>query len=186
MAKSVCLLKHFCFLVYVVLFPLRGKFSLTFLFFFANVCSLINRKMTLKPNETFIHILLSDEEAMHAIWFLTYILIGWQIKIFVDFMFLAWAFLNTCELLDYLIVNYPGAPIIGLFANMVRATQDNTIEIVTIKNYVEVLIVPVSMVGWLFSWCAPVLGIILVQYVRIKFMGSAFTKKAMNGIDSVL
>ena len=77
-------------------------------------------------------------------------------------MFLAWAFLNTCELLDYLIFNYPGAPIIGLFSSMVKATQDNTLNIVTVKNYVEVLIVPVSMVGWLFSWCAPVLGIILV------------------------
>ena len=56
----------------------------------------------------------------------------------------------------------------------------------TLKCYIEVLIVPVSMVAWLFSWCAPVLSIILVQYLRIKFMGSAFTKKAMSGIDACL
>ena len=161
-AKSVCYLKHLCFFLYVVLFPLRGKLSLGFMFLFANIFSLLNRKMTMKPSDSFIHILLSDEEAMHAIWFLTYILLGWQLKFFVDCMFLAWAFLNTCELLDYLILNYPGAPIIGLFSNMVKATQDNTLNIVTVKNYVEVLIVPVSMVGWLFSWCAPVLGIILI------------------------
>ena len=140
----------------------------------------------MKPSDSFIHILLSDEEAMHMVWFLTYILLGWQLKFFVDCIFLTWAFLNTCELLDYLIMNYPGAPIIGLFSNMVKATQDNTLNIMYIKNYVEVLIVPVSMVGWLFSWCAPVLSIILVQYLRIKFMGSAFTKKAMFGVDSVL
>ena len=186
MAKTLCYLKHLCFFLYVVLFPLRGKLSLGFLFLFANACSLLNRKMTLKPSESILHILLADEEAMHIIWLLTYILLGWQLKVFVDFNFLIWSLLNTCELFDYLITKHPGAPIIGSLSGFVQAMQDNTIGIVTLKSYVEVLIVPVSMVAWLFSWCAPVLGIILVQYLRIKFMGSAFTKKAMSGVDACL
>ena len=102
-AKSLCYIKHLCFFLYVVLFPLRGKLSLGFLFIFANACSLLNRKMTLKPTESFLPILLADEEAMHVIWLLTYILLGWQLKVFVDLMFLTWSLLNTCELLDYLI-----------------------------------------------------------------------------------
>lgn len=51
------------------------------------------------------------------------------------------------------------------------------------KNYVEVLLVPISMVMWIWAWGAPVLGIILVQCVRIKYLGSHFTKTALINID---
>ena len=137
----------------------------------------------MKSQDSFIHLMLSDEEAMHLIWFLTYILLGWQLKIFVDIMFLAWSIINTMEWIDFLIEKYPNLPIIGLFANLVQMTQDNTISIVTLKNYTEVLIVAVSLVMWMWSWCAPVLGIILVQYIRIKFLGSAYTRLALTGCD---
>ena len=184
-AKAVCYLKHFCYFLFMVMFPLRAKFNLCYLFLLANVSSLINRKLTTKSKDSFIHTLLSDEEAMHAIWFLTYILLGQQLQFFVDIMFLLWSVLNTSELLDYLIMN-TDLPIVGLFAGFVKLTQDNLIEIVVFKNYMEVLIVPFSLVAWMFSLCAPVVGIILVQYVRIKFMGSAFTKRALVGIDGAL
>ena len=176
-------MKHICFCIYLVMFPLRGKWPLAYFFFLANFFSLLNRKLCMRAKDSFMHMILADEEAMHLIWFLTYILLGWQLKIFVDLMFLSWALLNTVEWLDYLITKHPGIPIIGLFANLIQMTQDNAIGIVTVKNYVEVLIVPVSLVMWMVSWCAPVLGIMLVQYVRIKFMGSAYTKLALIGVD---
>lgn len=100
-------------------------------------------------------------------------------------MFLLWAVLNTSELFDHLILN-TNLPLVGLFAGFVQLTQDNLIEIIVVKNYIEVLIVPFSMVAWMFGWCAPVLGIILMQYIRIKFMGSAFTKHALSGIDGFI
>ena len=65
-------------------------------------------------------------------------------------------------------------------------TQDNAISIVTLKNYLEVFLIPVSAVGWMFGWCAPVLGIILIQAIRIKWLGSFFTKKVLVGIDGML
>ena len=120
MAKSVCFVKHLCYFLYVVLFPLRAKLPLGGIFFLANICSLINRKLTMKSKDSFLQLLLADEEAMHAIWFLTYLLLGWQLKIFVDFMFLAWSLLNTTELLDYLMLKHPGMPIIGLFGSLVQ------------------------------------------------------------------
>ena len=45
---------------------------------------------------------------------------------------------------------------------------------------------PVSAVGWMFGWCAPVLGIILIQAIRIKWLGSFYTKKVMMGVDDIL
>ena len=101
------------------MFPLRGKFSLCYIFFFANTLSLLQRKLTMRAKDSFLHLMLSDEESMHLIWFLTYILLGWQLKIFVDFMFLAWSILNTMEWIDYLICKHPGLPIVGLFSNLV-------------------------------------------------------------------
>ena len=65
-------------------------------------------------------------------------------------------------------------------------TQDNAIAIVTLKNYFEVILLPVSAVGWMFGWCAPVLGIILVQAIRIKWLGSFYTKRVLVGIDLML
>ncbi len=102
----------------------------------------------------------------------------------VDSMFLIWAFLNTCEWFDFIIMKMPGVPIVPLFKNLVQMTSDNQIEIVFLKNYIEVLIVPLSFVVWYFSWCAPIIGIILLQAMRIKYLGSNFTKTVLRSLDA--
>jgi hypothetical protein len=50
----------------------------------------------------------------------------------------------------------------------------------------EVLIVTLSLVVWYFSWCAPIMGIILLQAMRIKYLGSNFTKSVLRSLDSRL
>ena len=65
---------------------------------------------------------------------------------------------------------------IGLFQPLIRLVEDNLLNILQMKNYIEVIMVPLSIVSWIYGWCAPVLGIILVQLVRIKYLGSNFTK----------
>ena len=65
---------------------------------------------------------------------------------------------------------------IGLFQPLIRLIEDNLLNILQMKNYIEVIMVPLSIVSWIYGWCAPVLGIILVQLVRIKYLGSNFTK----------
>ena len=47
-------------------------------------------------------------------------------------------------------------------------------------------LVGLSFVAWTFGWCAPICAIVLGQAVRIKFMGSNFTRKAMQDADSAL
>jgi len=119
-------------------------------------------------------------------WILTYALIGWQLRILVDIVFFIWAVLNTCEWLDYLMMRHPGIPILSLFESLILIVQDKCVSIVLVKNYIEVTVVLLSTVSWTFSWCAPICSIVLVQAVRIKFMGSNFTKKAFRGIDSAI
>ena len=65
---------------------------------------------------------------------------------------------------------------IGLFQPLIRLVEDNLLNILQMKNYIEVIMVPLSIVSWIYGWCAPVLGIILVQLIRIKYLGSNFTK----------
>ena len=67
-----------------------------------------------------------------------------------------------------------------------QTIQDNTVWLVTVKNYIEVCLVPLALVAWIFSWCAPVLGIILVQAIRIKYLGSNFTRKVLKSLDGQL
>ena len=59
-------------------------------------------------------------------------------------------------------------------------------QIVMAKNYIEVCLVPVSFVGWMFNWCAPIIGIVLVQAVRVKYLGSHYTRSCMTNIDLAL
>ena len=185
--RGLCHLKHVLYFIYLVGWPVRGAFPSFWIFFVATAVSLLQRKLSLtRKSDSFLHMLLADEECMHGIWFLTYLLLGAQMKVFVDLMFLVWAFLNTMEWFDFLIMKYPSFPIIGLFANLIKMTQDNTTYIVQLKNYVEIALVPVSLCGWTLAWCAPVLGIILVQAIRIKYLGSFFTKKALIDCDEKL
>ena len=75
-----------------------------------------------RESESFLQLMLADEEAMHFYWFLCYSLLGWQFKMFVDLMMLAWAFLNTCEWFEYLLQHYPSIPILPLLANLIEMT----------------------------------------------------------------
>ena len=118
--KALCHMKHIFYLVYMVCFPIQAKVTILPFFFVAILFSAAQRKLSMKTaKDSFVHIVLSDEEIMHFIWFLTYLLLGWQIKIVVDGMFLCWAFLNTIEWLDYLHNKYPSIPIIGLFQSLI-------------------------------------------------------------------
>lgn len=50
---------------------------------------------------------MSDEEAMHCIWFAVYVLLNWEYRLLVDVMFFIWAYLNTSEYVAYLHARYP-------------------------------------------------------------------------------
>ena len=184
-ARTFCHLKHIFYFLYLVCFPLRGRLP-TFTFHVsAYVCSLIQRKISVskKKEDSMVALMMADEEAMHFFWFLTYVLMSWQIRFPVDMMLLIWAYLNTCEWFDYLLHAHPNLPILPLLAGPIQIVQDNLVTIVLIKNYIEVLLVPVSLVAWMSAWCAPILGVILVQCIRIKFLGSNFTRAVLRGID---
>ena len=172
--------------MYLISFPMRAKLSTVWFFLAAYCSSIVHRKITHNKKDSFPALMLADEEAMHAIWLMTYLLLGWQLKIPVDIMFMIWAYINTCEWFDYIHYHHENIPIVGLFSGIIQMIQDNTVEIVTFKNYMEITLVPVSAFAWLQGWCAPVLVIILVQALRIKFMGSNFTRRVMYGADAWL
>jgi len=161
-SKYLCHAKHILYFVFILSFPVRTRFPKVLIFIAAHIFSLIQRKKSMNPKDSFLQMMVADEESMHAMWFLTYLLLNWQLQFFVDVIFFLWAYVNTCEWFDYMNVKNPRLPLLGLLASTVKKMQDNTIAIVTVKNYIEVCIVPVSLVAWLFNWCAPVLGIILI------------------------
>ena len=74
--------------------------------------------------------MLSDEESMHIFWFLSYILLSWEMTIIVDIMFITWAVLNTCEWFDYLVMRYPSVPILPLFSGVIEVVMDNCVLII--------------------------------------------------------
>lgn len=76
-AYVLCHLKHILYLVYLVGYPMRAKFPLTLVFLAAHLCSILQRYLAAKTTENFLHLMLADEEFMHVIWLLTYLLLGW-------------------------------------------------------------------------------------------------------------
>lgn len=183
---AMCHAKHFLFLLFILCYPLREALPCLTFFILAYATSMLQRCVWNKRKESLVSLILSDEESMLLCWILTYALIGWQLRILVDIVFFIWAVLNTCEWLDYLMMRHPGIPILSLFESLILIVQDKCVSIVLVKNYIEVTVVLLSTVSWTFSWCAPICSIVLVQAVRIKFMGSNFTKKAFRGIDSAI
>lgn len=101
-------------------------------------------------------------------------------------MFIIWALLNTCEYFDFLIMRNPSLPILPLFSSLIELAQDHAIKIVMFKNYIEVGVITLTVVVWMAAWCAPICGIVLIQALRIKFMGSNFTKKALASMDQMI
>ena len=117
----LCHIKHFCYLAFILCFPLRAKVP-TFWFFVAgHTCSLLQRKLTTTGKDSFLHILLSDEENMHCIWFACYILLNWEFRALVDIMFFIWAYLNSSEYFGFLHLRYPRLPVVGLLSSVVQA-----------------------------------------------------------------
>ena len=127
----MCHVKHMLFLLYILSMPLREHVPSLLFFIIAHVVSLFQRSINNKKKESsFLSLMLADEESMHLFWFLTYILLSWQLKLPVDFMFLVWAFLNTCEWFDFLVMRYPGVPILPLFSGPIEMVMDNCVQIV--------------------------------------------------------
>ena len=120
-------MKFFCYFLYVVCYPLGGKLPAFQIFLAAYLVSMLQRIVTMGAKDSVVSFVMSDEEAMHFMWFLTYVLMSWQMSIFVNFMFLIWAVLNTVEWFDYIIHKHPGVPVLPLLSGMIQTVQDNTI-----------------------------------------------------------
>jgi len=185
-ALMLCHGKHALYCLYALCLPLRHVMPCLTIFIIAHTLSTIQRSMFNKKKDSFLSLMLSCEESMHLFWLLTYMLLNWQLRIFVDFMFLIWALLNTCEWFDYLLMRRPGLPLIPLFSSLVQLMQDNVVDVIMFKNYIEVIIICTSLLSWMWAWCAPICGIVLIQALRIKFLGSNFTKEALRGIDGAV
>ena len=77
MTRNLCHMKHLLYFLYIICFPLRARYPLILLAIGAYICSIIQRKASNKTKDSFMHLVLSDEESMHIMWFLTYILCNW-------------------------------------------------------------------------------------------------------------
>ena len=82
---------------------------------------MLQRFVTLGDKESVVSMVMADEEAMHIMWFLTYMLMSWQMVLFVNFMFLIWAVLNTVEWFDYIIRHHPDVPVLPLLSGMIES-----------------------------------------------------------------
>ncbi len=75
--RNLCHMKHLLYFMYIICFPLRARYPLIFIAIGAYFCSIVQRKASNKTKDSFMHLVLSDEESMHIMWFLTYILCNW-------------------------------------------------------------------------------------------------------------
>lgn len=60
------------------------------------------------------------------------------------------------------------------------------ITVLKFRSYIEILIAILCSVTWLLGWCAPIFPIIYIQFMRVKYVTSYFTKTSFDDFNDCL
>lgn len=138
----------------------------------AIVANLLVRVETSKGSGTLIQSILTDEDSQT---FINVFMLAFCGKLYFSMFvwtLMIWAFLNICEGGNHLL-NVDGVKGLKNFRSMFNWARTNRLWLVKLKNTIEVLIVVSCPFGWIIlQQCAPLLPIIYIQIVRVKYVTS--------------
>ena len=190
-ARLVCHLKHIFFVGFIFCFPLQSWMPAASCYIAAHVASLIHMYLTLKPKKDgYLPRLFSEEELLNLFTYGAIIITGPALRCLLWIQLLIWAFVSTCEWLEYILEKYPDFPILCALTPLLDTVKDSWIGIIKVKNHLELAAMMISCVGWIFGWNAPLLAVIYTQFVRIKAVSSHYTKNSFSqlnhGLEQIL
>ena len=186
-ARTVCNVKHICFVGFMLCFPLKNWQPAAICYASAHILSIIHMYMTLRPKkDPFTPRLFSEEELLTVFAYIAILISGPFVRILLYTQLLIWAFLSTCEWIEATLEQSPNFPVLCALAPLITNVKDIWIDIIKLKNHIEVFTMMFSCIGWLFGLNAPLLPVVYSQFVRIKAISSHFTKNSFSQLRNSL
>ena len=94
-----------------------------------------------------------------------------------------WALLETCHWAAQILVRDPNATGVVLLKSPIEMGILYRVEVVQIKNHIEVFVGLISMFLVLAGRCAPIFPVFYWQYLRVKYVVNYFTKESFYSFD---
>lgn len=160
-------------------FPLKEWMPSATCYIAAHFASLLHTFLTLKPKkDPFVPRLFSEEELLNLFIFMSIAICGPFMQGLLYIQLLMWAFVSTCEWLEYILEHNPDFPILCALTPFIDSVKESWISIIKVKNHFEVGAMLISCVGWMAGLNAPLLAVLFSQFVRIKAVSSHYTRNS--------
>ena len=128
--------------------------------------------------------LITDEDSLTFCNVLVLIFCGKIYSAILISTLIIWAVLNICEA-GYHLANEKKA--VQSWKKCFEWARLNRFWLVQVKCNLEVFVCVTSPFGWiLFSGCAPLLPIVYVQIIRLKFVTNPYTRDCFSLLDAKL
>jgi hypothetical protein len=132
---------------------------------------------------TFLQQLLADEDAftIFTLFFMQFS--NSTVRFVYTVALLVWALLNIAEF-GFQLLRKKRVPGLSLFQKYFCWAILNEIKIVQLKSHIEVGVTLVSpLLFFPMGMCAPLLPLIGLQVIRLKYVICEFTRETFNSID---
>ena len=151
---------------------------------FAVIFSILSRKrlITKTGNGFWANFLLEEETMCLGTLFLMFFS-GFIMRPFLGLTLFLWATINVCNWGSQILEGNPDAPGLGALKPIFELVRLNIVPLIQAKNYVEVSICVVSTVGWLFALNPPFFGIVCMQFLRLKYTTSYYTRFVFDRLN---
>ena len=147
-------------------------------------CSVMSRRRLICKNTNgfLANVLLEEESMCMATLFLMFFS-GFIMRPILGLTLFLWAGINVCHSCSSILEENPTTPGLPLLKPVFEFVKMNMVGLIKIKNYIEVSICILSCVGWLFALNPPFFGIVSMQFLRLKYTTSYYTRFVFNKLN---
>ena len=108
---------------------------------------------------------------------------GHIMRPFLGLTLFAWSGINVANWGTAILDENPSAPGLALLAPVFEWVKVNIVNFIKAKSYVEVSICVVSSAGWLFALNPPFFAIVAMQFLRLKYTTSYYTRYVFDKLN---
>jgi hypothetical protein len=177
--------KQLMYFAFLITLPFHRPIS-TICYLAAILCNILDRKKNCKAGSSIWQIILTDEDSLTMFNIMVTIFCGKIYSALLAYTLIIWAFLNVCEAGYHLAIE-KDLKSLKSFRVLFEWTRVNRFWLVQIKTNIEVFVCLSSPLAWIgFAGCAPLLPVIYVQIIRLKYVTSPFNRDSFAALDNHL
>jgi len=108
---------------------------------------------------------------------------GPYFKYLMLFTLSIWASLNVAQAGQNILQKNPNAPGLAALAPIFESIKINRIAFVQLKSHIEVFLGMAGTFLWPFGFCAPLFPIVFLQFLRVRYVTSNYTRLSFKQLD---